>query len=69
MDGVIAAQAEASGRTVEDVRESYTRSSALRTFVDPEDIARMALFVCSEAGAKISGQVLAVDGLVDTCAV
>ncbi len=69
MDGVIAAQAEASGRSEEEVREGYARSSALRTFIDPEDIARMALFVCSDAGAKVNGQALAVDGLVDTCAV
>ena len=69
IDRVIAAEAKASKRSVAEVRDGYTRFSALRTFVEAEDIAQMALFVCSEAGAKISGQALAVDGFVDTIAV
>jgi enoyl-[acyl-carrier-protein] reductase (NADH) len=34
----------------------------MRTFVEARDIANMALFICSDAGAKISGQALSVDG-------
>ncbi len=49
-----------------DVRAEYERSVSLRSFIDPEDIAAMALFVCSDAGAKISGQALAVDGHTET---
>jgi len=30
--------------------------------VDAEDIANMALFLCSDLGATISGQALGVDG-------
>ncbi len=69
IDRVIAAEAKASDRSEAEIRAGYTRFSALRTFVEAEDIAKMALFVCSEAGAKISGQALAVDGFVDTIAV
>jgi hypothetical protein len=36
--------------------------------IAPEDIANMILFVCSDAGAKISGQTLAVDGDTHTLA-
>ena len=44
------------------------REGFLTTDVDedvhamPEDVAALALFLCSDAGAKISGQALAVDG-------
>ena len=59
---VIDAEAEVRGRTPGEVREGYERQSALRTFIDADDIARTALFLCSDAGARISGQTLAVDG-------
>ena len=62
MDRVIAAQAAAAGASDQEVRESYIRQTSLRTFVDAEDIANMVLFLCGPAGARISGQALAVDG-------
>ncbi len=62
IDRVIAAEAGVRGVALDAVRADYQRSMSLRTFIDPEDIAAMALFVCSDAGAKISGQALAVDG-------
>ncbi len=68
IDRVIAAEAAASGRDLADVRASYTRFSALRTFVEPEDIASMTLFLCSAAGARISGQAVSVDAYTDTLA-
>ena len=36
--------------------------TSLRTWVTAEDIADMVLFVTSDAGKRISGQTLAVDG-------
>ncbi len=68
MDGVIAAEAAARGRTPEQVRESYLRNVSLRTFIDARDIAETALFLASDAGAKISGQALAVDGHTESLA-
>ncbi len=62
MDRVIAADAAARGLDPADVRAAYVAQASMRTFVDMRDIAGMALFVCSAAGAKISGQALAVDG-------
>jgi NAD(P)-dependent dehydrogenase (short-subunit alcohol dehydrogenase family) len=62
MDRVIAAEAEARGLKPEEVRESYQRNVSLRTFIDAGDIADTALFLASDAGARISGQALAVDG-------
>ena len=62
MDRVIAAQAEARGVPEQAVRDTYTRNVSMRTFVDPEDIANAAVFLCSPLGAKISGQAFPVDG-------
>lgn len=62
IDRVIAADAELRGLTPAVVRKEYESSMSLGALIDPEDIAAMALFVCSDAGAKISGQALAVDG-------
>jgi hypothetical protein len=42
MDRVIAAQAAATGATLEAVRDELTRTVSLRTFVSAQDIANMA---------------------------
>ena len=62
MDRVISEQAKTLGASEEDVRESFVKQVSMRTFVDADDIASMILFLCSDAGAKISGQALAIDG-------
>ena len=62
IDRVIEATAATRGVGTDEVRENYVRQTSLRTFVDPEDVAATILFLCSEAGARISGQALAVDG-------
>ncbi len=38
------------------------RGCSLRTFVTPTMWLSMILFLCSEQGARISGQAIAVDG-------
>jgi enoyl-[acyl-carrier-protein] reductase (NADH) len=38
----------------------------MRSFVRAEEIAAMALFLCSDLGASISGQAVAVDGNTET---
>lgn len=62
MDRVVELEADASGRSAEEIRHGFTNAVSLQTFVDPADIASMIRFVCSPAGAKISGQALTVDG-------
>ena len=62
MDRVIAAEAAARGTSEAVVREAYMRQTSLRSFIDASDIAEMVLFLCSDAGAKITGQAMAVDG-------
>ena len=48
--------------SADEVRAQYERQTSLRTFVTAGDVANMALFLCCEAGSKISGQALGVDG-------
>lgn len=62
MDGVIEREADAKGVSDDTVRDGYTKGVSLRTFVDAEDIANMAVFLASDAGKRISGQALSVDG-------
>ena len=68
MDRVIAAEAAATGSSEEEVRQAYMRNTSMRCFIDAEDIANMAVFLCSPAGAKVSGQALAVDGHTESLA-
>ncbi len=62
IEGVITREAAAKGTTPAQVRRAYEAGTSLRTFVTAEDIAAMAVFLASPAGARISGQVMAVDG-------
>jgi NAD(P)-dependent dehydrogenase (short-subunit alcohol dehydrogenase family) len=61
-------QAEAAARRVseEEVRRGYVQTTSMRSFIPPDDIAAMALFLCSDLGASISGQAIAVDGNTET---
>ena len=62
MDRVIAAEARQKGVSEREVRDDYVRLNSLRTWITADDLADTTLFLCSDAGAKISGQSIAVDG-------
>lgn len=62
IDAVIEKDAMERGVPSERVRDVYLRQTSMRTFVSADDIADMALFLASERAAKISGQVISVDG-------
>jgi NAD(P)-dependent dehydrogenase (short-subunit alcohol dehydrogenase family) len=62
IDGVIERDAAERGLSAADIRRLYARQSSLRVFVDAADVAAMALFLASPAGARISGQAIGVDG-------
>ena len=66
MDRVVANEARARGVSEDEVRGSYVANTSLRTWVSAQDIANMALFLASDAGTKISGQAIAVDGNTET---
>jgi NAD(P)-dependent dehydrogenase (short-subunit alcohol dehydrogenase family) len=62
IDGVIAREAQAKGMTPEAVRHAYEMGTSMRTLVAARDVADMALFLCSSAARRVSGQIIAVDG-------
>jgi hypothetical protein len=41
--------------------KAATSIQSLKRFVDPKDIAALAVFLASDAGKSISGQVLPID--------
>ena len=66
MDGVIAAEAAATGASIAAVRRGYVEQVAMRTLVEPSDIAAMVVFLCSDAARFVNGQVVSVDGHTET---
>jgi enoyl-[acyl-carrier-protein] reductase (NADH) len=40
----------------------------MRSFISAEDVANLAVFLASDAGAKISGQALGLDGHTESLA-
>ena len=62
MDGVVARESVAKGMTAQAVRDGYAAGSSMRSWVRAEDIAAMATFLASDGAARVSGQVIAVDG-------
>ena len=59
---VLEAKAQANGRSFAEQEAEALKPVSLRCYVTPQDIANMALYLCSPSGATISGQALAVDG-------
>lgn len=59
---VIRARAEAAGIEFEASRQQFVSTISLRRMVSAQDIANMALFLATPAGASISGQALSVCG-------
>ena len=62
MKRVIQAKAKSLGISEKELQEDYESMVSLKTFVDKEDIANMALFLLSNEAHKVSGQIMTVDG-------
>jgi NAD(P)-dependent dehydrogenase (short-subunit alcohol dehydrogenase family) len=65
IDRVIAAKADARGVSFEAMRQQYVEAASMGRLISPQDIANMILFLCSDAGRLVSGQVIGVDGNVE----
>src|SRR5919107_1928573 len=59
---VLESKAQAKSRSFAEQEAEALQPVSLRCYVTPQDIANMALYLCSPFGATISGQALAVDG-------
>ena len=55
-------RAEAAGTSVDEVRAALIAKDGLARLGKPEDVAALALFLCSERSRHIQGTAIAVDG-------
>ena len=61
IERVIAAKAKALGKPHEEFRKELLATTSLHSTVTAQNIADMALFLCTEAGSRITGQAIPVD--------
>jgi NAD(P)-dependent dehydrogenase (short-subunit alcohol dehydrogenase family) len=61
VEKVLAARAQMSGRTLEQERIAALAVQSIKAFVEPQEIAALAVFLASDAGKSISGQMLPID--------
>ena len=60
IDSAIRARAAAAGVEVEVMAQEYVRATALKRMVLPEEVAGLALFLCSPESDAITGQAIDV---------
>jgi len=58
---VFAGRSQLSGRSLEEVQKEAFAQQSIDGFIDPKDIAQLAVFLASDAAKSISGQVLPID--------
>ena len=54
--------ANVSGKSVAEVTKEALANQSIKRFVDPKDIAALALFLASDSARSISGQMIPIDG-------
>jgi NAD(P)-dependent dehydrogenase (short-subunit alcohol dehydrogenase family) len=55
-------RSDMAGKTAEEVRRDMLAELGVRRLATPQDIADLALFLCSERARQIQGVAIAVDG-------
>lgn len=60
IDRVIAGQAEVRGVAVDEMRRAFVERSPLKRMSTADDIATLAVYLCSDAAKNLSGQCIAV---------
>jgi len=58
---VFQGRAQISGKSMEEVKAAAMAEQSIKDMIDPKDIAALAVFLASDAGKSISGQVLPID--------
>lgn len=59
---VIEAKAQVAGKTAQEIETTWLAQASIKEFIQPEQLADLALFIASPRGRTISGQALSVDG-------
>jgi NAD(P)-dependent dehydrogenase (short-subunit alcohol dehydrogenase family) len=68
IERVLQGRAGADHKMLAEERDAAMSLQSLKRFVDPKDIAALILFLTSDAGKSISGQVLPIDNDAQTSA-
>jgi NAD(P)-dependent dehydrogenase (short-subunit alcohol dehydrogenase family) len=58
---VFASRTQIGGKSMTEVRTDAIAEQSVKAMIDPKDIAALAVFLASDAGKSISGQVLPID--------
>jgi NAD(P)-dependent dehydrogenase (short-subunit alcohol dehydrogenase family) len=58
---VFEGRAKAEGKPLEEIKKEAMAAQSIKRLVDPRDIAALAVFLASDAGKSISGQILPID--------
>lgn len=61
IEKVFAGRAQASHRSIDEVKKEAMAVQSIKRLVDPKDIAALAVFLASDAAKSISGQMLPID--------
>ena len=59
---VFQGRASTTGRSVAQEEAAALANQSIKRFVDPADIAALAVFLASDAARSISGQMIPIDG-------
>jgi NAD(P)-dependent dehydrogenase (short-subunit alcohol dehydrogenase family) len=63
---VIETESRNTGVPLDLVQQAYMSQNSMRTFIEADEIAALAVYLASPAAKRISGQTIAVDGNAET---
>ena len=66
LDRVMQELADERGVPFEEVSDEWKMQASLRTFIEPDEIANLVLYLCSPLSAGITGAIVPIDGHLET---
>ncbi|MDE0187676.1 MAG: SDR family oxidoreductase [bacterium] len=66
VDRVIGAHSRVEGISLEVAHAMYVQGTSMATFVTPQEVADLVLYLAGPSGRHVSGQVIGVDGHTET---
>ncbi len=58
----MADQARVEGKLPADIRSAWEDAAPMRRFIEPEEVAKTMMFLCSSEASAMTGQALNVTG-------
>ena len=62
LERLIEAEMETTGKSYQEIQDEFVEFVSMRTLIDPEDIGDMVVFLASDVGKRVTGQMISVDG-------